>query len=64
MKDATIAKSLQILSEIVKDIKRINLSLPSENRFDLASYSNNVHNVKVSGEMRYLDEFLSSYLGS
>ena len=64
MKDATIAKSLQILSEIVKDIKRINITLPSEDRFDLASYSNNVHNVKVSGEMRYLDEFLSSYLGS
>ena len=64
MKDSRIQNSMMALKEIQKDIRRINASLPAEDRFDLASFHNNVHNVRVSGEMTYIEEFFSSYLGS
>lgn len=35
-----------------------------ENRFDVASLNNNIHNVKVSGDLKYLDDFFASYQAS
>ncbi|MCR5491250.1 MAG: carbohydrate ABC transporter permease [Bacilli bacterium] len=63
MIDPRIKEMRQKLNVIENDLRRINKTLPVEDRFDLASFRNNVHNVNVSGDTRYLDDFFSSYLG-
>ena len=45
------------LNSIIKELSNASNSLPYEERFDVASLRNNIHNVKVSQDTKYLYEY-------
>ena len=59
-----INQSKKNLKKILKELSLASFKLPYEERFDVASLKNNIHNVKISFDMSYLDEFFDSYSGS
>lgn len=52
------------LKSIINELAFASFKLPYEERFDVASLRNNIHNVKVSGDISYLDNFYNTFLGS
>ena len=63
--DKTRLKELKTqLSTIIKELSLASSKLPYEERFDVASLRNNIHNVKVSQDTKYLYEFYQSYPAS
>ena len=52
------------LKTILKELSLASSNLSYEDRFDLASLKNNIHNVKVSLEIRYIHEFYETYPAS
>ena len=55
---------LNNLKSIIKDLSLASANLPYEERFDVASLQNNIHNVKVSLEIRYVYEYYETYPAS
>lgn len=49
------------LQAILNDLIKVSFRMDYEHRFDAASLKNNVHNVKVTGEIRYLDDFFTPF---
>ncbi len=63
--DKKLIKSLRKdLSSIIKELCLASFKLPYEERFDVSSLRNNIYNVKVSGDIEYLNRFYESYVGS
>ena len=63
--DKSLKKTLQkSLNSIYKDLCYASFKLPYEERFDVASLKNNIHNVKVSDDISYLTDFYDTYVGS
>ena len=52
------------LKSIIKELSISSNKLPYEERFDVASLRNNIHNVKVSLDIEYLYTFYESYPAS
>ena len=62
--DKNLKKTLRkSLSSIYKDLCSASMKLSYEERFDVSSLKNNVHNVKVSGDIGYLNRFFETYVG-
>ena len=52
------------LNSIIKELSLASSNLPYEERFDVASLRNNIHNVKVSLDTKYLYEYYETYPAS
>ena len=63
MNDPRIKAAKAHLSSLLKDLARANKAIPFEDSFDIASLRNNIHNVKISADLGYLDRFFVSYVG-
>lgn len=48
---------------IIKELSLASFKLPYEERFDVASLKNNIHNVKVSKDVNYIYEYYKTYPG-
>jgi len=57
-------KHLNNLKLVIKELALSSSKLSYEERFDIASLRNNIHNVKVSLDMSYLDRFFEGYQAS
>ncbi len=63
--DKVVLKELKTkLNTIIKELSNSSFKLPHEERFDVASLRNNIHNVKVSLDIDYLYTFYESYPAS
>ena len=52
------------LNSIINELFYASFKLDYEHRFDVASLRNNIHNVKVSLDIEYLNRFFDGYLGT
>ena len=63
--DKNLRKTLRKnLSSILSELSSASFKLPYDERFDVASLKNNIHNVKVSGDIEYLNRFYESFVGN
>ena len=53
----------KILNTILKELSSASFKLDYENRLDVSSLKNNIHNVKVSTDIDYVYRFYDSNLG-
>ena len=60
--DKNLMKELKNnLSLIIKELSLSSFKLPYEERFDVASLKNNIYNVKISQDIKYIYDYYESY---